>query len=73
MTFVIERPGEYQTRDGKRVTVEIVVQNGSSFPVKGRLWRMYRGKYQPRSWRIWKPTGEFMAYGQHANDIVREL
>lgn len=63
--------GEYVTRDGSHVTVH-AIEGPSSFPVKGAVWRMFRGKFRPRGYEIWALDGRFHAVGEHSLDIVAE-
>lgn len=62
---------DYITRNGTRVTIH-AVQGGSSFSVKGSVWRMFRGKYVPRTFAVWMPSGQYLAVGTSPLDIVGE-
>lgn len=63
--------GEYVTRGGKRVTITTIAGNGT-FPAKGYVWRMYRGKLCKRDWNGWKLDGSYMAVGEHGRDITHK-
>ncbi len=65
----ITEPGDYVTRDGRRVTIHTIGGAGS-FPVKGSVWRMFRGKLRPKGYEIWMENGSHMPLGQHGLDIV---
>lgn len=65
----IIKGGEYLTRNGTRVSVHDV-KDGSSFTVKGTVWKMYRGKYVPRSFNVWLPNGKLLPTGDSPLDIV---
>ena len=62
---------DYITRNGTRVTIHNITE-GSSFSVKGSVWRMFRGKYVPRIFAVWKPCGQYLAVGTSPLDIVGE-
>jgi len=67
--MVIIEPGNYLTRDGTRITIR-EIQGPSSWPCKGSMWRMYRGKYVPRGHAIWQTNGRYLAVGEHHLDII---
>ncbi|ELE7962306.1 hypothetical protein RCA61_004510 [Salmonella enterica] len=80
MKLNITAPGLFFNRGGDRVTVDqIVLENSAgavvSFPVKGRIWKMYRGAYRPREFKIWTAAGKFYAGEQSRSpwDIVGEV
>ncbi|AKJ74146.1 hypothetical protein HWA87_gp83 [Salmonella phage 35] len=80
MKLNITAPGLFFNRSGDRVTVDqIVLENSAgavvSFPVKGRIWKMYRGAYRPREFKIWTAAGKFYAGEQSRSpwDIVGEV
>lgn len=75
LPFVITKPGDYVTRAGDRVTVDaIVTQNGAgqnaTFPIKGRIWKMYRGEVRPREFKVWQSNGLFYPLRESQWDIV---
>ena len=70
-TMQIEPNKDYTTRNGTRVTIHEVTI-GSSFSVKGSVWRMFRGKYVPRTFAVWRPCGQYLAVGISPLDIVGE-
>lgn len=67
--IILTEPGDYITRDGNRVTIR-EVKGPSSWPCKGSVWRMFRGKYVPRGYAIWQANGRYTAVGEHPLDIV---
>lgn len=67
-TLVISK-GEYLTRNGSRVTVH-EVRDGSSFTIKGNIWRMFRGAYVPRTYNVWLPNGSMLPTQESPLDIV---
>ncbi|EMW0459934.1 hypothetical protein AADZ49_004295 [Salmonella enterica] len=80
MKLNITAPGVFFNRSGDRVTVDQIVLTNSvgavvSFPVKGRVWKMYRGAYRPREFKIWTASGKFYAGEQSRSpwDIVGEV
>ena len=70
-TMKIEPNKDYITRNGSRVTIH-AIKDGSSFSVKGCLWRTFRGNYVPRTYAVWKPCGQYFAVGASPLDIVGE-
>ena len=67
-TLVISK-GEYLTRNGTRVTVQDV-RGGSSFTIKGTIWKMFRGEYMPRAYNVWLPNGRLLPTQENPLDIV---
>ena len=82
LPLVITGPGDYKTRDGRRVTIRQIVMYAptpshntprhevTAFEAKGSLWRMFRGKEQPRQPEIWHLSGRNMPVNEHGRDIV---
>ncbi|HGE7051739.1 TPA: hypothetical protein ACGCAJ_004732 [Serratia marcescens] len=73
--FVITKPGDYVTRDGRRVTVHAIVYQNSAgvnvtFPIKGAIWRMFRGAERPRGLDVWQANGLFNPRDPCDSDIV---
>lgn len=68
----ITETGTYKTRNGDTVTVDRI-GGDETFKVKGKIHQMFRGKVRPRGYHIWKPNGQYMAVGEHKNDIVEKL
>lgn len=69
---IITEPGDYITRAGARVTIH-EIDNGPipyTFPCKGSVWRMFRGKYMPKGYQIWMRTGFLNPVGMSMHDIV---
>lgn len=69
-TVLIDKPGDYITRDGRRVTIHAITEGHYTFPCKGALWRMYRGELRPRGYDTWMRSGYHLAVGEHGADIV---
>lgn len=72
LPVVVSEPGEYVTRDGRRVTVHEVQPQTSpyTFKVKGQLWRMFRGQCAPRGLQVWHVSGRLDMVQEKAGDIV---
>lgn len=69
--MVINKPGEYVTRAGHRVSViEVKTDGNYTFPVKGHVWHRVRGKMKPVEYQIWKLNGQNVAVGENPKDIV---
>lgn len=73
--FMVTKPGDYVTRDGRRVTVRAIVTHNSAgaavtWPVKGQIWRMYRGELRPRGFDIWQTNGMINIAVESDKDIV---
>ena len=66
---VITEPGDYVTRDGRRVTIR-EIKPGSYFVAKGSIWSLYRGKVRPRGYHIWHKSGRSFPLAECAADIV---
>lgn len=62
-------PGDYRTADGRRVTVVSTGGKGT-FPVKGSVWRIFRGKLRPRGYAIWTADGRYLAHTTSCADLV---
>lgn len=67
--MTITKPGDYITRDGTRVTIR-EISGPSSWPCKGSVWSMFRGKYVPRGYGIWQVNGRYLAVDEHPLDIM---
>ena len=67
----ITKPGDYLTRDGTRVTIR-EIKGPSTWPCKGAVWRMFRGKYVPEGHAIWKTNGQYLAVGEHRLDLIEQ-
>jgi len=70
MTISIEEPGNYRTRDGRRVTVHAINPKPVTFRVQGAIWKMFRGKVRPRGYTIWTTEGRHDVLRPKACDIV---
>lgn len=72
LPVIIEAPGDYLTRDGRRVTIH-EIKGPSTFSAKGHLWRMFRGKYVPKNYDIWHVSGRYKAVGESPEDIIKAV
>jgi hypothetical protein len=74
MPIVVHVPGDYVTRDGRRVTVREIKPNDdltvTAFTVKGSIWKMFRGKESPRVNNIWHVCGRSLPLKESPADIV---
>jgi len=72
LPVVVSEPGEYVTRDGRRVTVHDVQPKESpyTFKVKGQLWRMFRGRCAPRGLQVWHVSGRLDMVIEKPGDII---
>lgn len=69
---VIDGPGQYLTRGGKRVVIQEHHRDTvSTFKASGSL--IMREKPLRKQWQIWKPNGQFRAIGESEFDIVSKL
>jgi hypothetical protein len=71
---IIRFPGDYVTRDGRRVTIREIKENPdpttTAFGVKGSIWKMFRGKERPRVNNIWHVSGRSLPLDESPADIV---
>ena len=65
--------GFYSTRDGRRVQIFDIKDNGATFNVHGYVERLYRGKMRFSKWQIFSQKGKFFICGQHGLDLVKFL
>jgi hypothetical protein len=56
LPVIITTPGEYTTRDGRRVTVR-EIRTTATFCVYGKIWMEFRGQFRPRRNESWHPNG----------------
>ena len=69
LPVVIDAPGAYMTRDGRRVTV-IEEKGTGTFCWRGHIWDSFRGKQRPRHFKIWHPSGRTNPLHERKADIV---
>lgn len=69
---IVTQPGDYVTRDGRRVTIHEVLPVSSpyTFKAKGTIWRMVRGAERPRGFQVWHVSGRLDMVDEKAGDIV---
>lgn len=81
LPIVIDEPGDYLTRSGRRVTIHQICMhapepNGplrhsvTAFEAKGAIWRVFRGKDQPMGYEIWHLSGRILTHAEMPMDIV---
>lgn len=66
---VVTGPGEYETRDGRRVKIREISGRGT-FSAEGAVYKEFRGRAVPRGYDIWHVSGRYRAVGEHPLDIV---
>lgn len=71
LPVVIDGPGEYFTRRGRRAIVR-EIKPGSTFSAKGAFYSMFRGRLVARGLVIWHVSGRYNAVAPHPNDLVRK-
>lgn len=67
---IIDGPGEYLCRDGRRAWIENTTDSTSTFSCRGARYRMFRGKERARGLFIWHPSGCCYAVEESPYDIV---
>ena len=73
LPIVITQPGDYRTRDGRRVTIREVGPvslDTTPFNAKGSVWKTFRNKVVPRGHDIWHLSGRAFPLAEHPRDIV---
>ena len=71
LPVIVTKPGDYVTRDGRRVTIHEVNQATEyTYRAKGAFWKMYRGKIRPRGFQVWHLSGRLDVVRETAGDIV---
>lgn len=71
MPVIVTQPGDYVTRDGRRVTIhEVSPATEYTYRAKGAFWKMYRGKVRPRGFQVWHISGRLDVVRETAGDIV---
>lgn len=69
LPVIITAPGEYRTRNGKRVLISSHDRNTtSSFPCEGEI--VHKEKPLKTEWQIWKANGRITSIGESSHDIV---
>lgn len=66
LPIIVDAPGDYVTRDGRRVTIHTVREGG----VSGSVWTQFRGKLAPRGIRVWNRNGRVGLFVERNRDIV---
>jgi hypothetical protein len=66
---VIDSPGDYITRDGRRAKVNEISPKPFTFNCKGYIINMARRK-NVWAWTTWKPNGQNKSLGESRDDIV---
>ncbi len=72
MPVIITAPGEYMTRDGRKVTIHTVQDARApyTFKAKGSIWRMFRGAMRPRGYDVWHVSWRLDMVTEKPGDIV---
>ena len=74
LPVVVDGPGDYATRDGRRVTIHEVKPPSradvTSFGASGAVWKDYRGGERPRGYALWHASGRSMPLEERPSDIV---
>ena len=79
--LLITAPGDYVTRDGRRVTIRSITPYApvpgnalrhevTAFEAKGSVWRVFRGAMRPRYYDIWHLSGAYHGQQSQPLDIV---
>ncbi|AZO48079.1 hypothetical protein [Mesorhizobium sp. M4B.F.Ca.ET.058.02.1.1] len=68
--MIIDKLGDYRTRDGRKANIFGFNDNDVTFPVRGAVYKMYRGKERPRGYFIWMKDGRSRALGESGLDLV---
>lgn len=67
---VIDGPGEYLCRDGRRALIHSTNGSIGTFSCRGARYRMFRGQERARGLFIWHPSGRYYAVEESPYDIV---
>jgi hypothetical protein len=67
LPIIINRPGNYLTRDGRLVTIFSVSEKTGC---NGRIWKEFRGKMAPRTHRSWDMNGRRSFLEIMGSDII---
>ncbi len=74
LPIVIVGPGDYVSRDGRRITIRDVKappEPGSTmFAASGSVWREFRGKVRPHGYGTWHVSGRRLPLSETPSDIV---
>ena len=66
MPHIVTTPGDYQTRDGRRVTIHGI----SAAMATGAIWKEFRGKFCPRGYFGWDFNGRRNVLAERPSDII---
>jgi hypothetical protein len=73
---IIDGPGDYITRDGRRVTIHTIEPTKTlattGFHAKGHIWRRVDSIGRHPQYDTWHISGHYWTYGDLALDIVGE-
>ena len=67
---VIDGPGEYLCRDGRRALIHSTNGSTGTFSCRGARYRMFRGHERARGLFIWHPSGRYWSIEESPYDIV---
>jgi len=69
LPIIIDSPGCYETRSGKKVLIYNIDGLGT-FAARGAVFREFRGKVKPRGHHLWHVSGRANGVGPHSRDII---
>lgn len=67
---VIDGPGEYLCRDGRRALIHSTNGSTGTFSCRGARYRMFRGQERAKGLFIWHPSGRYYAVEESPYDIL---
>ena len=73
LPVIIDSPGDYVTRDGRRVTIRQVRETApgtTAFGATGGVWKEVKGVTKARSVDVWHVSGRHMVLRESPLDIV---
>jgi hypothetical protein len=66
---IIDKLGDYRMRNGRKARIRALDGYGS-FPVKGSIYKEYRGYVAPRGHMIWMINGRAQPLIEHPLDLM---
>lgn len=72
LPVIIDGPGDYTTRNGRRVTIH-AIKGPSTFAAKGSIWKHKDRMGTNPDYGIWHVSGRFVFVGEHSLDIVKKI
>lgn len=77
--MLIDQPGTYQTRSGKKVTIHEIrfppnyQPDCLAFPAKGSVWKTLNNIGNNPEYGIWTQQGKYGSINDHPLDIIEKL